>query len=122
MSQSGWGVCWDYLHREKNNMTDAYEYTAGVLQGPEAETRGCQKPWNFSSWKPDIVCIRLLSNDDNGMNERKSFEADRETVIQGAVNLIRKVRIYNPEAKIVWILPGTESHPELACGELGGCT
>ena len=25
LSQSGWGVCWDYQHTEKNNMTDAYE-------------------------------------------------------------------------------------------------
>ena len=50
----------------------------------------------------DAVCMRL------------SFETDRETVIQGSVNLIRKVRTYNPEAKIVWILPGTECHPDLA--------
>ena len=114
LSQSGWGVCWDYQHTEKNNMTNAYEYTAGVLQGPEAEARGCRKPWDFSSWQPDIVCIRLLTNDNNGMNERQSFEVDRETAIQGAVNLIRKVRKYNPEAQIVWILPGTECHPELA--------
>lgn len=114
LSQSGWGVCWDWQHTEKNNLTDAYEYVAGVLQGPEAEARGCRKLWNFESWKPDIICIRLLTNDNNGMNERKSFEEDRETVIRGAMNLIRKVRKYNPDAKIVWILPGTDCHPELA--------
>ena len=114
LSQSGWGVCWDYQHTEKNNMTDAYEYIAGVLHGPEAEARGCRKLWDFSSWQPDIVCIRLLTNDNNGMNERQSFETDRETAIQGSVNLIRKVRKHNPGAKIVWILPETDCHPELA--------
>ncbi len=112
LSQSGWGVCWDYQHTEKNNMSDAYEYTVGVLYGAEAEARGCRKPWDFSRWQADIVCIRLLSNDSNGMEERHSYEADRETVVLGAMDLIRKVRKHYPEAKIVWILPGTESHPE----------
>ena len=73
-------------------MSDAYEYTVGVLNGPEAEARGCRKPWDFSDWQPDIVCIRLLTNDNNGMIERQSFEEDREKVILGAVDLIRKVR------------------------------
>ena len=114
LSQSGWGCCWDYQHTEANNMSDAYEYTVGVLNGPEAEARGCWKPWNFSAWQPDIVCIRLLTNDNNGMIERQSFEEDKEKVIQGAISLIRKVRRLNPQAKIVWILPGTDCRPELA--------
>ncbi len=114
LSQSGWGVNWDYQHTEANNMSDAYEYTVGVLQGPEAEARGCQKLWDFSQWQPDIVCIRLMTNDNNGMIEQNSFEADRETAVQGAMNLIRKVRKHNPRAKIVWILPATDCRPELA--------
>ena len=114
LSQSGWGVCWDWQHTETNNMSDAYEYVAGVLHGAEAEARGCRKAWDFSRWQPDIICIRLLTNDNNGMNERHSFEEDRETVVQGAAELIRKVRKHNPEAKIVWIMPGTDCHPELA--------
>ncbi len=114
LSQSGWGVCWDWQHTEANNLSDAYEYTVGVLHGPEAEARGCGKPWNFSSWQPDIVCIRLMTNDNNGMNERRSFETDRETVIRGGMKLIRKVRKHNARAKIVWVLPGTDCHPELA--------
>ena len=114
LSQSGWGVNWDYQHTEANNMSDAYEYTAGVLQGPEAEARGCRKPWDFNRWQPDIVCIRLMTNDNNGMIERNSFEADRETAVQGALDLIRKVRKHNPRAKIVWILPATDCRPELA--------
>ena len=114
LSQSGWGCCWDYQHTEANNMSDVYEYTVGVLNGPEAEARGCWKPWDFSAWQPDVVCIRLLTNDNNGMVERQSFEEDRERVVQGSMNLIRKVRKYNPQAKIVWILPGTDCRPELA--------
>ena len=114
LSQSGWGCCWDYQHTEANNMSGAYEYTVGVLQGPEAEARGCRKKWDFSTWQPDVVCIRLLTNDNNGINERNSLEEDRETVIRGAVDLIRKVRKYNPRAKIVWIPPASGCRPELA--------
>ena len=95
-------------------MADAYELTVGVLHGPEAESRGCRKLWNFSCWQPDIVCIRLLTNDNNGMLEKGTGDTDRETAIQGAMNLIRKVRKYNPQAKIVWILPSSDCGPELA--------
>ena len=114
LSQSGWGVCWDYQHTEANNMSGAYEYTVGVLHGPEAEERGCRKPWDFSRWQPDIVCIRLMTNDNNGMLERNSYDRDREAAVLGAVNLIRKVRKHNPRAKIVWILPASGCGPELA--------
>lgn len=113
LSQSGWGVCWDWQHTEANNLSDAYGLTVGVLHGPAAEKRGCRKPWDFACWQPDIVCVRLLTNDNNGMRERDSFEADRETVIRGSMALIRQVRARNPRAKIVWILPGTDAHPEL---------
>ena len=114
LSQSGWGVCWDWEHTEKNNLSDAYEATVGVLHGAAAEARGCAKPWDFSRWQPDIVCIRLMTNDNNGMNMRNSLEEDRERLIRGGKELIRKVRGHNPGAKIVWILPGTQSRPELA--------
>ena len=114
MSQSGWGVCWDWEHKPAGNMTDHYEEIAGVLQGPEAEKRGCTLPNDFSAWQPDIVCIRLLTNDCGGMSQQGSFDGDRETVVAGCLTLLRKVRKNNPKAKIVWILPGTPFHPELA--------
>ena len=114
ISQSGYGVCWNWEHNPEQNMTDHYEEIAGVMKGGAAEKRGCRRPYDFSAWQPDIVCIRLLTNDCNGMNERQSFEGDRETVVRGAVSLIRKIRKHNPQAKIVWILPGGGFHPELA--------
>ena len=114
MSQSGWGVCWDWEHKTSGNMTDHYEEIAGVLRGEAAEQRGCTLENDFSAWQPDIVCIRLLTNDCGGMEQKGSFEQDRETVVAGCVTLLEKVRKNNPKAKIVWILPGTSSHPELA--------
>ena len=114
LSQSGYGVCWNWEHKPEQNMTDSYEAIAGVMKGEAAEKRGCGLPNDFSAWQPDIVCIRLLTNDGVGTRDRDSFAADRETLKAGCRTLLRKVRKNNPKAKIVWILPGTEFHPELA--------
>lgn len=114
LSQSGYGVCWDWQHLKENNMSDGYEKIAGVLHGESAEKRGCQKDYDFSANPADIVCIRLTSNDVNGFRQAGSADADRETVTEGCLALIRKVRKYNPAAKIVWILPSSDSCPGLA--------
>ncbi|MBQ3704819.1 MAG: hypothetical protein II888_00020 [Clostridia bacterium] len=114
LSQSGYGTVWNYLHDKDRNMSDGYEKIAGVLFGPEAEARGCRKEYDFSSWQPDIVCIRLLSNDAGGMNHLQSFEEDHEPLVQGCLSLLEKVRRNNPKAKIVWIKPSTDCHPEIA--------
>ena len=113
LSQSGWGVCWDWEHNPDHTLTAHYEEIAGVLRGPAAEKRGCTKPYDFAAWQPDIVCIRLGTNDNNGMNVRNSFEQDRKTLVQGMLDLLRLVRKNNPAAKIVWILPGSDCRPEL---------
>ena len=114
LSQSGWGVCWDWEHKPEGNLTDHYEEICGVLRGEEADRRGCRKPNDFAAWQPDIVCIRLTTNDCGGMEQKNSYDEDRDTVVRGCLTLLRKVRKNNPDAKIVWILPRTEHHPELA--------
>ena len=114
LSQSGWGVCWDWEHNPAHTLTAFYEQVAGVLPGPAAEKRGCHKANDFAAWQPDIVCIRLTTNDCGGMNRQESFARDRDDVVDGCVSLLAKVRKNNPAAKIVWILPDTGHHPELA--------
>ena len=113
LSQSGWGVCWDWEHNPEHTLTAHYEEIAGVLRGPAAEKRGCTKPYDFSAWRPDVVCIRLGTNDNNGMNVRNSLEEDRNRVVQGALGLLRRVRKNNPDAAVVWILPASDCRPEL---------
>ena len=114
LSQSGYGTVWNYLHDESRNMSDGYDRIVGVLSGPEAEARGCRKEYDFSSWPADIVCIRLLSNDSGGMNHLQSFDADRGRLKEGCLALLEKVRARNPKARIVWIKPGSDCHPEIA--------
>jgi len=113
LSQSGYGVVWNYLHDEAGNMSDGYEKTVGVLSGPAAEARGCQKDYDFSSRPADIVCVRLLTNDIGGTDQKQSLEQDRDTLIRGCRKLIEKIRVCNPQAKIVWIKPGSDRHPEI---------
>ena len=114
LSQSGWGVCWDWEHNPAHTLPAHYTEVCGVLPGPQAEKRGCRRPWDFSSWQPDIVVIRLGTNDQNGMKEKNSFDQDRERLISGALSFLRLVREKNPAAKIVWVLPASDCHPELA--------
>ena len=114
LSQSGWGVCWAWDHNPAGSLPAFYDRIAGVLSGPAAEARGCQKENDFSAWQPDIVCIRLSTNDSGGMNTAGTFEKDRDTVVSGCLSFIRRVRELNPCAKIVWILPASDCHPELA--------
>ena len=114
LSQSGWGVCWDWERNPDHTLTAYYEEIAGVLRGPEAEKRGCTGHYDFTSWQPDIVCSRLLTNDVGGSGRNNSFEADRSRIVEGALSLLRLVRKNNPAAKIVWIVPDTGHHPELA--------
>ena len=113
LSQSGWGVCWDWEHNPDHTLTAHYEEICGVLQGPAADARGCTKPYDFSVWQPDIVCIRLGTNDNNGMNMKNSAEQDRDTLVRGSLGLLRLVRKNNPAAKIVWILPSSDCRPDL---------
>ena len=113
LSQSGWGVCWDWEHNPDHTLTAHYEEICGVLRGPAAEARGCTKPYDFSAWQPDIVCIRLGTNDNNGMNAQDSFGRDRDRLVQGMLGLLRLVRKNNPAAKIVWILPSSDCRPDL---------
>ena len=113
LSQSGWGVCWDWEHNPSHTLPAHYEEIVGVLQGPAAESRGCTKSYDFASWQPDAVCIRLGTNDNNGINVKNSLDTDKEVFIRGALAFLRLVRQKNPPAKIVWILPASDCRPEL---------
>ncbi len=121
LSQSGHGVCWDYLGNAEGNMADDYGLIVGRLKGEAAESRGCRKPYDFAAWKADVVCIRLLSNDVGGMKRLEKAEELTPALIDGAAGFIKKVRSCNPEAHIIWILPGSHSMPEIGVAAVERC-
>ena len=114
LSQSGRGVYWDYTGNRAGNMADDYDTVCGVLRGPEAEARGCLKPYDFDAWPADAVCIRLMCNDSSGLNRRGNTPESRLELIQGAAAFARHVRQRNPGAYILWVLPPSDTMPELA--------
>ena len=61
-----------------------------------------------------IICIRLLTNDCGGVSQAGALEKDRPAILSGCLTLLSRVRAAYPRAKIVWILPGSAHHPELA--------
>lgn len=113
LSQSGYGVCWDYQGSRAGSMADGYRKIAGVYAGEAAEARGCLKDYDFSAWPADAVCIRLLSNDVGGMRRMERVDELSGELVRGAADFIRTVRDCNPAAKIVWLLPSSASLPQL---------
>ena len=113
VSQSGQGVAWDFMGNREGNLSDRYHLTVGALRGEAAEARGCHKPYDFSAWPADFVLIRLLSNDVGGMRRMEKVDELRPELTDRCVSFLETVRMYNPSARIVWVLPGSQSLPEI---------
>ena len=121
VSQSGQGVAWDFMYRPEGNLADDYDRIVGALKGDAAEARGCRKPYDFAAWPADVVLIRLLSNDVGGMRRADKVAEMTEPLTEKCVDFIRKVRRFNPTAHIVWVLPGSQTMPEIGAEAVRRC-
>lgn len=111
LSRSGFGAVWDFVYRRENNMADGYRQIVGPQKDPASVARGCQAPHDFASWKPDVVVVKLLSNDIGGLNAASVPDKDAlaRELTDKAVAFAHTVRACNPDAPIVWLHPGTFS-------------
>ena len=121
LSQSGYGVSWDWEMKPEGNMSEGYRKIAGVMKGEAAEKRGCQKDYDFSSWQADVVCIRLLTNDIGAIVSKGKVEERRTELTDNCAAFIRTIRECNPKAKIVWILPDSQRLPRIAVDAVNRC-
>ena len=82
----------------ESNMPVQYEYT-GYAWKPELrqEATFLQEKWDFSRYKPDVVCINL------GTNDLSTPNYDISLLKQGYQKLLKMVRQHNPKAKIVFL-------------------
>ena len=122
LSQSGWGVLTGWDNNPYHNMPDHYEAICGLLGGERNKALGCQKMNDFKSWQPHVIVINLGTNDggafENAMwedplthhtyKQRKEADGsynleDLATFKQKAVDFLKKVRLYNPQAHIIWV-------------------
>ncbi len=112
LSRSGYGLAWDWQFKRENNMADGYDRIVGPRTDASSVARGCQKPYDFSSWKADFVCIRLTSNDCGGIRKQED-ETVRAALWQELAErcfaFTQKIRDCNPSARIVWIHPTLRS-------------
>ncbi len=121
LSQSGYGVSWDWEMKPECNMSEGYRKIVGVMKGEAAEQRGCQKDYDFASWPADVVCIRLLTNDIGAMLRDQKQDELGETLTDNCVRFICTIRECNPGAKIVWILPDSQRLPYIAVRAVNRC-
>ncbi|MBE5801269.1 MAG: hypothetical protein E7319_03175 [Clostridiales bacterium] len=121
LSQSGYGVSWDWELKTEGNMADGYRQIAGVLKGEAAEKRGCQKAYDFTSWKADVVCVRLLTNDIGAMRRAERVEELLPVLTGKVADFIKTIRECNPQAKIVWILPSSDRLPQIGINAVNRC-
>ena len=70
-----------------------YEQICGPANGKRNLEAGAQKPYDFSSWKADAAVVNLGTNDHT---------EDKSCFRQTAADFLRKIRLRNPDAEIVW--------------------
>lgn len=113
ISQSGWGVRSGWDNDPRHALPDWYEQVCGPAQGEVDRALGAQEENDFASWQPHAVIVNLGTNDAGAMlhpawggpggpfRQERSPEGLRAFEV-AAEAFLRKLRRYNPKAKLVW--------------------
>lgn len=111
LSQSGWGVVTAWDNDRGGAMPACYEAVCGLANGAKNEALGSKKPWDFSSWKADVVIVNLGTNDSGAYRSNPAKRqadgtmwklTDLNQLRQGVTDFLRKIRKNNPAARIIW--------------------
>lgn len=123
VSQSGWGFLSGWDGDPTCNIPSYYEQVCGVLQGSHNEALGAFQPYDFASWKPNIVSVCLGANDifafgkpaayrdeESGEWFEQKLNGDgtleiksRQRLENAIIEFAKKIRRCNPDAHIFWI-------------------
>jgi lysophospholipase L1-like esterase len=121
-SQSGWGVTGSWDNDRNCAIPNYYNKVCGLVFGARNESFGAHEPYDFASWRPDVVVINLGTNDWGAFNNaakkdpatgkewKLHLDANKKPVAQdlafftkGVYNFIQQVRRCNPQAQILWV-------------------
>ena len=81
-----------------NRMLAQYEYTLYAEKSSfRTRTKAEAEKWDFSRFKPDVVCVNL------GTNDLSTQPYDTNLLKQGYQNLLKMIRKNNPDAKVVFL-------------------
>lgn len=111
-SQSGWGICWGWDGNRNNQMPSHYEEVCSVMWGEYQNGLGAGDKYDFEDGS-DIVVLNLGTNDNGAFSQPawkdekgKEYplliEKDGPVVSEAVVSFLKKIRKFNPKAKIIW--------------------
>ena len=120
ISHGGWGVYCGWDNDRRAAIPNIYKYVCGLSKGEKNESLGALKPYDFSSWQPDVVVVNLGTNDCSSFNSpaldvpgfgicknRKKedgtfLEEDARKIEEAIVSFLGMLRECNPQAHIIW--------------------
>lgn len=122
LSQGGWGVLCGWDNDPRHNIPSRYEQICGLAEGEINKKLGAKKPYDFTSWVPDVIIVNLGTNDagafrqpawrnpESGemfgqrIQEDGTFHPEDVARFEEAVvNFLGMIRRNNPTSHIVWV-------------------
>ena len=100
LAQSGWGTYCSWDHQTACAMPLYYDQICGVLQGERTRKLGAMDPYDFSTFRPDVVYVNLGSNDRSGLLEYS--KEGPEPFARAMMAFLKLLRMRNPDALIIW--------------------
>lgn len=121
VSQGGWGVLCGWDNDPRHNIPSRYEKICGLAEGEMNERLGAAKPYDFTSWVPDVIIVNLGTNDASAFNQPawtdpvtgQTFQQRKEAdgtynaedlarFKQAVIDFLGMIRRNNPTSHIVW--------------------
>ena len=121
VSQGGWGVLCGWDNDPRHNIPSRYEKICGLAEGEMNERLGAAKPYDFTSWVPDVIIVNLGTNDASAFSQpawtdpvtgqtfqqRKEADGTYNTedlarFKQAVIDFLEMIRRNNPTSHIVW--------------------
>ena len=121
VSQGGWGVLCGWDNDPRHTIPSRYEKICGLAEGEMNERLGAAKPYDFTSWVPDVIIVNLGTNDASAFSQpawtdpvtgqtfqqRKEADGTYNTedlarFKQAVIDFLEMIRRNNPTSHIVW--------------------
>lgn len=104
LSSSGWGLYASWDARTECALPPYYNGVCALAGGEENARAGAQEPWDFATYRPDVIVINLGTNDSGALNNstrwtRKEYQP---LFIDTAIRFLQNLREKNPDSYLLW--------------------
>ena len=122
VSMGGWGIYCGWDNNIHCNIPSVYTKVCGLLTKTEDKLCGSLEDFDFSRDPANIVVVNLGTNDYSGFNQPPFTDSDglsyklsldengdfneesAKKVVKAGTDFLRLIRLYNPNAEILWCL------------------